>query len=94
MPDYLIYNRSTNSKTGKLLFKGEPIKAVDIDAAIYKALRKDSNMSGGRSKLRRGRLMAVLAPAIKEVTVTVPEHVEGLTPEEMVNVLKPKVELT
>lgn len=86
MPDYLLYVRHKNSKMGKRLFNGEPIKATDQEAAKTKALHRDHS-------LRRSRLLAVLAPAIKEVIATVPEHVEGLTPEEMVNALKPKSEI-
>lgn len=88
MPDYLIYVRAKNSKFGKPLFKGEPIKATDPEAAKTKALHRDHS-------LRRSRLMASLAPPIqKELTKIevegVGERVEALTPEQMKAVLTPK----
>jgi len=94
MPDYTVYVRGLNSKMGKPLFNGKQITAASEADAIHKALRRDSNITGGRSKLRRSRLMAIeLTTNIVKGNVTAVgagERVEGLTPEQMVKVLKPK----
>lgn len=96
MSDYVIYVRGLNSKMGKPLFGGQPITATTEGHAIHLALRRDSNMTGGRSKLRRSRLVAIeLTHNIVKGNVTAVgagERVEGLTPEEMVKALKPKEE--
>lgn len=82
MPDYLLYERRKNSDRGSLLFRGEPIKAVDGEAAKTKALLK-------YPKLRRSRLMAVQVPPLITATI-VTQEVEGLAPAEMKALLQPK----
>lgn len=89
MPEYTIYSRGKNSKTGNRLFNGEPITAPDATSACTKAALKDKS-------LRISRLMAVPTPSPVKVvkakdTVTariITEGIEAMTSDEMVKLLK------
>jgi hypothetical protein len=85
VPKYLIYSRQKNRKFGIVLFRGEPIWALDEAMALAKASQKDP-------KLRPSRLFAVLVkaevPAERaKIEVELPGGVEGLTPTEMKHAL-------